>query len=394
MPDPEPFKVLIVGGGSGALEAAFRLQRVAGSRVETTILAPDTHFVTQAMAVLAPFAAAHVPHEPLAQLASDAGARLRRGRMVSADTAAHHVVTAEGETISYDALLIAVGAVKRDPYSHVLAFGTPGTEERMHGLVQDLEGGYVRRIAFVVPPGTTWPLPLYELALMAAERAYDSCQHCELVLVTSEEAPLALFGAEASHALSARLQEAGVAVRTGVHAEVPAHGVVEVHPGGEQLSVDRVVTLPRLSGPALEGVPHDSQGFLPVDDHGRVEGAPDVYAAGDATHFPIKQGGLACQQADAAAEAIAAQAGVAIEPEPYAAVLQGVLLTHRAATFLRRQAGEAETDPSVASQQRGLWWPPTKIAGRELALHIGSQPHATAPDTEGGVEVRVPVAGA
>ena len=125
------------------------------------------------------------------------------------------------ETISYDALLIAVGAVKRDPYSHVLAFGTPGTEERMHGLVQDLEGGYVRRIAFVVPPGTTWPLPLYELALMAAERAYDSCQHCELVLVTSEEAPLALFGAEASHALSARLQEAGVAVRTGVHAEVP-----------------------------------------------------------------------------------------------------------------------------------------------------------------------------
>ena len=34
-----------------------------------------------------------------------------------------------------------------------------------------------------------------------------------------------------------------------------------------------------------------------------------MYAAGDASDFPIKHGGLASQQADAAAEAIAALAG-------------------------------------------------------------------------------------
>ena len=64
MPDPERFNVLIVGGGSAALEAAFRLHRVAAEEVETTILAPDDHFVTRAMAVLVPFAAGHVRTSP------------------------------------------------------------------------------------------------------------------------------------------------------------------------------------------------------------------------------------------------------------------------------------------------------------------------------------------
>jgi sulfide:quinone oxidoreductase len=384
------FRVLIVGGGSAALEAAFTLQRVAERRVDTTILAPDEHFVNRAMAVLVPFAAGHGPHEPLSALASDAGARLRPGRMASVNAAGHEVVTDDGEAIPYDALLIAVGAVQRAPFGRVLAFGAPGTEQRMHGLVQDLEAGHVRRIAFVVPAGASWPLPLYELALMAAERAYDMGQRCELVLATPEETPLALFGPEASGALAARLKEAGVVVRTGVDVTVPKPGLVELHPGGDRLNVDRVVTLPTLEGPAVKGLPHDAHGFLPVDRQGRVAGAPDVYAAGDATHFPIKQGGLACQQADAAAEAIAAQAGVAIEPEPYAAMLQGVLLTEHAATFMRRAVAAAADDADLVSGG-GLWWPPAKIAGRELARHVGDLPTLALPAGSEGVEVNVPV---
>jgi sulfide:quinone oxidoreductase len=354
MRDSPNYKVLIAGGGSAALEAAFRLQRVAEDRVDTTILAPDEEFATQAMAVLIPFAAGDVPHEPVAGLALQAGARLRRGRLASVDAEAHQVVTTDAETIDYDALLIAVGGVQRVSPRHVLAFGAPGTEERMHGLVQDLETGFVRRIAFVVPAGATWPVPLYELALMAADRAYEMCLDPKLTLVTWERAPLELFGAEASGALAARLAERGIAVVTDVQAEIPAAGVVELQPG-ERLAVDRVVTLPVLDGPAVDGLPHDADGFLIVDRYGRVRGVPDVYAAGDVTHHAIKQGGLACQQADAAAEAIAAQAGAAIDPEPYAGVLQGVLLTQRSTTYLGREA---------------VWWPPTKIAGRELSRHL------------------------
>jgi sulfide:quinone oxidoreductase len=380
MPEPSTFNVLIVGGGSAALEAAFRLQRVAENRVRATILAPDEYFATHAMAVLVPFAAGAVPQESLAGLASDAGARLRRGRMTSVDTAAHQVVTAYGETIDYDALLIAVGAVPR-AHPHALAFGGPGTEERMHGLVQDLEAGFVRRIAFVVPEDATWPLPLYELALLTAERAYDMCLNPELTVVTPEEAPLKLFGAESSRTLATRLANAGVTVVTGTRAEVPTSGLVELHPGSERLTADRVVTLPTFRGPAVPGLPHDAAGYLPVDRHGRVPGAPDVYAAGDATHFPVKQGGLACQQADAAAEAIAAQAGAAIEPQPYTALLQGVLLTERAVMFLRREAAE-----DASGSDQGLWWPPTKLAGRELALHVRAL-GAPDPVPRAGVEI-------
>jgi sulfide:quinone oxidoreductase len=392
MSDSRRAKVLIVGGGSAALEAAFHLQRLAEDRVETTILAPDEHFATQALAVLAPFGAGHVPREPLAALAADAGARLRRGRMVSVDAAGHHILTADVETLPYDALLIAVGAVQQRPWPHTLTFGTPGAGERMHGLVQDLEAGYVRRVAFLVPAGASWPVPLYELALMAAERAYEQCQHCELVVATAEDAPLGLFGAEPSRGLAGRLAKAGVTLVTGVHVDVPAARRVELHPGGRRLTVDRVVTLPVLEGPAVEGLPRDARGFLPVDRNGRVTGVDDVYAAGDATCFPIKQGGLACQQADAAAEAIAASAGADITPRPYAPILRGILLTEHAATFMLRDAGGAAGDDGRASE-RPLWWPPTKIAGHELGLHLDAIARY-AERAPAGIAARLPVTAA
>src|SRR5207244_5225616 len=97
--------------------------------------------------------------------------------------------------------------------------------------------------------------------------------------------------------------------------------------GGENINVDRVVALPELVGEPIPGVPHDEKGFIPVDQHGAVRGLPDVYAAGDGIAYPVKQGGLATQQADAAAEAIAATLGAAIEPKPFRARLRGQLLT-------------------------------------------------------------------
>jgi sulfide:quinone oxidoreductase len=355
MSDSPSLNVLIAGGGAAALEAAFRLQRVGERRVRTTLLAPGDHLATHALAVLVPFAAGAVPRVSLAGLASDAGARLRHGRLASVDAAAHQAITAAGDALGYDALLVAVGAVPH-VHPHALTFGAPGTEERMHGLIQDVEAGFVRRIAFVVPEGNTWPVPLYELTLLTADRAYDMCLTPELTVVTPEPAPLALFGAEASQALATRLAGAGVTVVTGTRTEIPTSRAVELRPGGERLTVDHVVTLATLSGPAIPGLPHDPDGYLPVDDYGRVPGASDVYAAGDVTHHRIKQGGLACQQADAAAGAIAAQAGAAIEPQPYMPTLQGVLVTERGSTLLRRGTGE---DPDR--------WPPTKLAGRELS---------------------------
>jgi sulfide:quinone oxidoreductase len=103
-----------------------------------------------------------------------------------------------------------------------------------------------------------------------------------------------------------------------------------------------------------------------------------VFAAGDATTFPLKQGGLATQQADAAAEAIAAELGVAVEPVPFRPVLRGLLMTGGAPLYLRSRlspVGEPQSStarrtrrrPASAVSRRALWWPPGKIAGRYLA---------------------------
>ena len=349
------FRVLIAGAGPAAVEAALTLQRLAGERVTVTIVAPERS-VHLPPTALAPFAAGREVRPSLDVIGRTS---VRRGKLEVVDVAAREVRLDDGETLEYDALLVAVGGIQRLPFGRALAYGSAGSEERMHGLIQDLEDGYIKRVAFVVPPGSSWSLPVYELALMTAERAFDMCVNVEFTLITHERAPLGIFGPETARDVEHLLETVGVAIRSGVDADMSS-GAIELRPTGERIDVDRVVTVPVLSGPMIGGLPHDHAGFLPVDAHGRVLAAPGVYAAGDVTDFAIKQGGIACQQADAAAEAIAADAGVDIEPTPFVAVLRGLLLTEHDTLWMRRDLSSHD-EPSFED------WPQTKFAGRELS---------------------------
>jgi sulfide:quinone oxidoreductase len=293
--------------------------------------------------------------------------------------------------MGYDVLLIASGARPTEPFPAATAFtGSLTDQERLHGIVQDVEDGYVKRLAFVIPSGSAWPLPLYELALMMGERADSMGVEPELHLVTPESAPLTLFGAEAAREVTAMLTEARVKLHTSAHADVIAPGKVRLAPSGKTIEVDRVVTLPRLVGPSIPGLPADANGFLPTDAHSRVVGVADVYAAGDVTAFPIKQGGIACQQADAAAADIAARAGADIVPEPFSPVLRGMLVTERSARYMRRDT-DNEHETQVAG--RALWWPPSKIAGRELAGYLQGLDESTQRPAGRPVNVDVGYAG-
>ncbi len=130
-----------------------------------------------------------------------------------------------------------------------------------------------------------------------------------------------------------------------------------------------MLALPRLEGPRLAGLPADDLGFIEIDDHARVVGLDNVYAAGDATAFPIKQGGLATQQADAAVETIAARLGAAVKPSTFQPILRGMLLTGIAPTYLRATInGDLPEHGELAATP--LWWPPTKIAGRYLGPYL------------------------
>jgi hypothetical protein len=149
---------------------------------------------------------------------------------------------------------------------------------------------------------------------------------------------------------------------------------------------ERLVALPLVRGPQLDGVPSEPDfGFVPVDRHGRVDGLDGVYAAGDATNFPIKQGGLAAQQADAVSEHVAARHGARLDPPPFRPVLRGLLFAGGPDRYLRAD------DDAVAAQP--LWWPPTKIAGRYLAPYLYEREPAAAPGPapEGFVDLEVPL---
>jgi sulfide:quinone oxidoreductase len=363
-----PTNVLIAGGGPAALEAALALHRLAGDRVATTLLAPESNLTYRPLSVLSPFAAGGATTYSIERMAADAGFTHVRGRLARVDAADHAVVTVEGETLQYDVLIIASGARPVEPFESATMFtGSLTDQERLHGIVQDVEEGYLKRLAFVVPTGNTWPLPLYELSLMLAERAYEMGATLELHVVTPETTPLELFGIEASREVAKLLTEAGVIVHTETDAELLAPGNLRLS-NGDTLDVDRLVTLPRLEGPHIAGLPANPEGFLVIDGHTRVQGVPDVYAAGDVTSFPVKQGGIACQQADAAAADIARRAGAPVEAEPFTTVLRGMLLTERWARFLRHDPAAVDEPADVAG--RALWWPPTKIAGRELAGYL------------------------
>lgn len=362
--------VVIAGGGVAALEAVIALRDHAGDRVGITLLAPEEDFVFKPLSVGEPFALGDAQRLPLKKFAQDLNVDLVQDGLASVSPSAHVLRTTGGKELEYDKLLVATGARREEPFEHATTFRGQEDSEKLHGLVQDLEGGYARRIAFVVPARATWSLPLYELALLTARRAYEmSLDEVSLTVVTPEEQPLAIFGPGPSAEVRELLEQAGVTLLCSAHAEVPRKGVVLVHPGGEQLDCDRIVTLARLRGHAINSLPHDEDGFLPIDNHGRVQGVEDVYAAGDGANFPVKQGGIACQQADAAAEVIARAAGAGLEPRSFRPVLRGQLITGRESRFMRTSLSGREGDTAQSSPET-LWWPPSKIAGRYLAPYL------------------------
>ncbi len=375
---PERKRVLIAGGGVAGLETLLALRALAPDRFQITILAPELKFINRSMSAAQPFNPQRVRGLRLEDTAAELGARWHRGALDRIEHDRHRAVTKDRDELPYDILVLALGAHPDRDWGPegVLTFhgGADGPNFRL--LLKRIGEGSVRKLAFVKPGGASWPLPLYDLALTtAAHCAARRLAEVELSLITPEEKPLGMFGKTASAAVRRLLDESGVALHTASYGAPGHDGWLDIDPGNRHMQVDRIVTLPRLVGPRLRGIPCDQDGFIHTDAHGRLAGLDGVFAAGDATTFPIKQGGLAAQQADAVAETIAASVGVEIDPQPFHPILRGVLLTGGPERYLRADVGggpDDDDDDSTISAE-ALWWPPAKLAGRYLAPYLSSQ---------------------
>jgi sulfide:quinone oxidoreductase len=300
------------------------------------------------MLVARPFAAGHADHTPIARIIGPTAATHRRESLASVDTGARTVTTDTGDTLSYDSLVLALGACPVAAYEHAMTF-SPADPDAMSGLLRDLEEGYSASVAFVVPSGPVWPFPAYELALLTAQDARGMAADVTVKVVTPEPRPLEAFGERASDAVERLLRDHGVELIAGTEADL------------DTLGVDRIVALPRLEGRPIDGVPQDEHGFITVDEHCAIRGIDGVYAAGDSVAFGVKLGGLAAEMADAAAEHIAHRAGADIDPAPFVPVLRGKLLTGDAPRSIRAGGDVSEAADHI------LWWPPAKVAARHLA---------------------------
>ena len=387
----QPARTLIIGGGVAAVEAALALADLGGERTRISVVAPDPDLVLKPMVVEEPFTGRPAESHELAPLLKTVGAEVVAGAMSRIDPGERLVGLADGRELPYDYLVVCVGGRARPVLHGAETFWSFSGDLPVDDLIERADATADGTITLIAPPGTAWLLPLYELALMLRRRTVELGRgEVSIRLLTPEEAPLLIFGRPASDAVAELLAGRRITVVCGVQVTGESGGLVS-HPSGATVPAGVMVALPRIVGPRVQGLPADAHGFIPVDRHGRVEQLDRVYAAGDGTTFPVKQGGLATQQADAVAEHIAALLGAPVEPQPFRPVLRGQLVTGGESMHMRHQLTGGAGGGDVSADY--LWWPPQKIAGRYLSAALtGSKApvELDAPDRPLDVEASWP----
>lgn len=379
--------VVVAGGGIAGAEALLALRALAGARVRLTLIAPEDELVLPPLSVAEAFALGHAERHPLRALLREAGAEQVTSRLRSVDPARRSVELADGSRLDYDALVLSVGARPVARVEHATTWWPQGDREGVTGMLRDLEEGYTKRVAFVIPPGAVWPLPLYELALMTARQVSDmGIDDVELSVITPEAVPLGLFGLHAATVVRDELRAAGIRLHSATIARVtPGQPIsIVLQPRTDRLEVDRLIALPGVVGPAIPGTRHDEAGFIEVGAGWRMRDSQDVWAAGDAVAYPVKFGGLAAQQADIIAADIAREVGAEPTVDDGPLTLQGVLMT-----------GEAPRELTAATPVQAahpMWRPTTKVFGEYLTPFLARLGAPRGADTHSGtrVDTRLP----
>ena len=190
---------------------SWPLHELVGHRVSLELLAPGTHFLNRPASVAEPFGLGGPAPVAFADVAAYCGARVHAGTLAGVRPDDHIAVTGDADELDYDTLIVAVGARAAVPLPGALPFAGPQDVPALTAVLDAAERGEVRAIAFAVPPGVAWTLPLYELAIMTAvELRSRGVRDVQLTLITSENKPLWLFGEPGSAALSSLLQERGI----------------------------------------------------------------------------------------------------------------------------------------------------------------------------------------
>ena len=343
-------RVLIAGAGVAGLEAALALRDLADDRLDVGFHDPSREFAYRPFGIGEPYGTTRAFRYDLRSLSELCGASLHPNAIAAVEPERRIAVSRDGERLPYDQLIVAAGARMLWSVPGAATYWGVADEGQVGDLIADLRLGRLRRLALTMPPGHSWVLPLYELALLAANVLDKTANdRTRITVVTPEAAPLEIFGPRAAEQTSALLAERQVDVIAGARPISFASGRLRIDPGDE-VEADAVIALPRLEGRRIGGIPHDEDGFIAVDEHGGAVGMERIYAAGDVSSLFFKQGAFASQQADTVAEAIAAAAGAEVEPAA-GPRMRAVLWTAQGPRYFSGRNGEDEERGSSPSQR-------------------------------------------
>lgn len=312
-------RIVVLGGGFGGLEAAFYLRMRLRDRAKITLVSAQDHFLFKPNTIYIPFGL-----DP-DRLKISLYPPTRRKHIEFILGAAGEVdpvrktVAVNGETRSYDYLVVATGAGMRPEevaglQDYALTIWTPEEMLRLRRafqmLVDDVQSGASRRVLFLVPPNNKCSGPLYEMVFMLDTwlRRRRVRDRVELTWSTYEGGYIQAFGPRLHEVVTTEFARRNIAGFTNFPVDhVQADHVA--YRGGERLAYDLLISFPPyVAATPFASLPSDGRGFIATDlATRRVQGHPEIFAVGDAGDFPVKQAFLAFLQADAAAEHLAAE---------------------------------------------------------------------------------------
>jgi sulfide:quinone oxidoreductase len=370
------FSVVVCGGGIAGMEAILRLRRLAGDRLDITLVCPDDDLVYRPLTVLEPFDRDAAMRYPIAQIVADTGVHWLQDSLDWLDREQRIVHTSDGASLAYDALVLAIGGSELDTSPYADTFTGRDGGRLYRSIVEDIQAGRLSQLAFVLPPGPSWPLPLYELALITARFARDGGHPLHITFALSDSQPLLVLGPDAAARITQLLTQAGIDLQANTHPRLAAAGRLNLHPSDPDLEFDRIVTLPLIEGPNVAGIPGFAlDRFLHVDEYCRVLDTDGrIFAAGDATNLPVKQGGISAQQADTAAAGMVHLAGLGPAAQPLRPRIDATLLTGAAPLYVSAHVIDGQ-GWRATFHDRPPWPAGEKLIAEELGPYLRTAAH-------------------
>jgi sulfide:quinone oxidoreductase len=310
-------RILILGGGFAALEAAFLMRMRLHEDVDLTLVSDRDAFVFRPNTIYIPFGADPSSllvdlHKPLAR--RDIG--FHQGTVVGVDPDRRTVALADGQQLGYDKLIVATGAataVDEVPGlgEHGATIWTPAmmldVRARFERVRDHARAGRKQRVLFLIPPNNKCAGPLYEIVFMLEtwlrrERVRDNV---DIGWTTCEQSYIQAFGPRLHDVVAAEFADRGIEGWTNEVVEEVRVGEVRYVDGSVRGFDELIAFPPYVSAVRYAGLPSDERGFVEtVPSTRQVPGHPEIYVPGDAGDFPVKQAFLAFLQADTVAEHI------------------------------------------------------------------------------------------